>query len=66
MIEEINNPTGKGKFIKYVKTPWVESTSEMLIPVNLDGEPYSSKKIHFEVVPLAIDLVIPKDSPCLM
>ena len=65
VIDEINNPSGNGDFIKYVQTPWVESISEMLIPVNLDGEPYSSKKIRFEVVPLAIDLVIPKDSACL-
>jgi len=65
VIDEINNPSGNGDFIKYVQTPWLESTSELPIPVNLDGEPYSSKKIRFEVVPLAIDLVIPKESPCL-
>jgi lipid kinase YegS len=65
VIDEIKNPTDKGKFVKYVQTPWVVSRSEMLIPVNLDGEPYSSKTIRFEVLPLAIDLVIPKDSPCL-
>ena len=65
VIDEITNPTGKGEFIKYAQTPWVESASEIRIPVNLDGEPYSSKTIRFEVVPLAIDLVIPKDSPCL-
>jgi len=65
VIDEIKNPTDKGKFVKYVQTPWVVSRSEMLIPVNLDGEPYSSKTIRFEVIPSAIDLVIPKDSPCL-
>jgi len=65
VIDEINNPSGNGVFIKYVQTPWLESRSEMPIPVNLDGEPYSSKTIRFEVVPLAIDLVIAKDSPCL-
>jgi len=65
VIDEIAHPNEKGKFIKYVQTPWVVSTSEMTIPVNLDGEPYSSKEIRFEVMPSAIDLVIPKDSPCL-
>ena len=65
VLEEIKNPSVKGEFIKYVQTSWLESESEKIIPVNLDGEPYSSRKIRFEVVPSAIDLIIPKDSPCL-
>ena len=65
VLEEIKNPSVKGEFIKYVQTSWLESESEKIIPVNLDGEPYSSHKIRFEVVPSAIDLIIPKDSPCL-
>jgi len=63
--EEIKNPSVRGKFIKYAQTPWLESESENIIPVNLDGEPFSSHKIRFEVVPSDIDLIIPKDSPCL-
>ncbi len=65
VLEEIKNPSVKGEFIKYVQTSWLESESEKIIPVNLDGEPYSNHKIRFEVVPSAIDLIIPKDSPCL-
>jgi len=65
ILEEIRNPSSEGQFIKYEQTPWLESTSKNVIPVNLDGEPYRSKHIRFEVVPLAIDLVLPKDSPCL-
>ena len=65
VVEEIRNPTVEGCFIKYIQTPWIESESEQVIPVNLDGEPYSSKKIRFEIVPDAIDLIIPKESPCL-
>ena len=65
VLNEIKNPSIKGEFIKYIQTPWLESESKQIIPVNLDGEPYSSRKIRFEVLPLAIDLVIPKDSPCL-
>jgi len=63
--EEIKNPSANGTFIKYVQSSWIESESEHIIPVNLDGEPYSSHKIRFEVVPSAIDLIIPKNSPCL-
>jgi len=65
MLEEINNPSKKGTFIRYAQTPWMESESENPIPINLDGEPYNSRKIRFEVLPLAIDLIIPEDSPCL-
>ena len=65
VVEEIRNPTVEGRFIKYIQTPWIESESKQVIPVNLDGEPYSSKKIRFEIVPDAIDLIIPKESPCL-
>jgi len=65
VLEEIRNPSSKGVFIRYLQTPWIESESAKIIPVNLDGEPYSSHKIRFEVVPDAIDLIIPKESPCL-
>jgi lipid kinase YegS len=65
VLEEIKNPSLSGEFIKYTQTPWLESESENIIPVNLDGEPYRSHKIRFEVVPNAIDLILPKDSPCL-
>jgi lipid kinase YegS len=65
VLDEIKNPTIDGKFIKYIQTPWLESESKQIIPVNLDGEPYSSYKIRFEIVPDAIDLVLPEDSPCL-
>ena len=65
VLEEIKNPSSKGVFIGYLQTPWLESESEKIIPVNLDGEPYSSHKIRFEVLPSAIDLILPKDSPCL-
>ena len=66
VLEEIKNPSPKGSFVKYIQTPWLESTSENIIPVNLDGEPYRSHTIRFEVLPLSIDLVLPKESPCLM
>ena len=63
--EEIKHPSSDGTFIKYIQTPWIESESKEVIPVNLDGEPFRSHKIRFEIVPNAIDLILPKDSPCL-
>ncbi len=65
VTEEIRNPSANGRYIKYFQTPWVESESDEIIPLNLDGEPYRNKKIRFEIVPAAIDLVLPASCPCL-
>jgi len=65
VIEEIRSPSAQGRYIKYFQTPWVETRTEEPAPVNLDGEPYRNHKIHFEVVPGAIDLVLPKYCPCI-
>ncbi len=65
LFNEIKDPTHNGKYIKYFQTPWIECESKQIIPVNLDGEPYENKKIRFESVPSAIDLVLPSDCPCL-
>ena len=65
LIAEIHNPSKSGKYIRYFQTPWIESDSEGIIPVNLDGEPYSNKTIRFEIVPDAIDLVLPDNCPCI-
>ncbi|MEN8214755.1 MAG: lipid kinase YegS, partial [Pseudomonadota bacterium] len=41
------------------------SSAEEIIPLNLDGEPYRNSHIRFEIVPGAIDLVLPDSCPCL-
>ena len=65
LLDEIKFPSPNGRYIKYFQTKWLESESEEIIPVNLDGEPYRNKKIRFEIVPSAIDLVLPVSCPCL-
>ncbi|MEA3302066.1 MAG: lipid kinase YegS, partial [Pseudomonadota bacterium] len=65
VVEEIKNPSPHGRYIKYFQTPWLESSAEEIIPLNLDGEPYRNKKIRFEIVPAAIDLVLPESCPCV-
>jgi len=66
VLSEIVNPSFDGEFVRYSQIPWIVSESKEIIPVNLDGEPYQSHKIRFEVVPLAIDLVLAADCPCLV
>ena len=52
-----------GEYVKRFRVPWVEWESEIEMPINLDGEPISSKKIRFEIVPAAIKLVLPENCP---
>ena len=66
VLSEITNPSFDGEFVRYSQIPWIVSESKEIIPVNLDGEPYQSHKIRFEVVPLAIDLVLETNCPCLV
>jgi len=65
VIEEIRSPRSDGRYIKYFQTPWVETETDDPAPVNLDGEPYRHNKIRFEVIPGAIDLVVPENCPCI-
>ena len=65
LLDEIKKPSVDGKYVKYFKTPWIETESKEIIPVNLDGEPYKNNKIRFEIVPDAIDLVLAQNSPLL-
>jgi lipid kinase YegS len=65
VIEEIRYPSQDGKFVKYFKTPWIEGLSEEYIPINLDGEPYRNNHIRFEIIPSAVNLVLPHKCPLL-
>ena len=65
VLEEIQNPSSKNLYVKYFQTPWLETTSDEIIPVNLDGESYQDKQIRFEIVAGAINLVLPQSCPCL-
>ncbi|MDK9732058.1 lipid kinase YegS [Vibrio sp. B511a] len=65
VIDEINNPSEKGEFVKYTKASWLEIDFPNPLPLNLDGEPYHSRTIRFDVQPKSIRLVVPQDCPCL-
>jgi len=63
VVEELITPDTSGEFVKRFRAPWAEWESGVEMPINLDGEPISSKKIRFEVVPGAIKLVLPDNCP---
>ena len=66
VIQEILNPSSEGKYVKRFRTKWVESWPQQTSSVNLDGEPYNANHIRFDVLPKKIQLVIPKDCPCII
>jgi len=64
VLSEIQTPTPDGEFVKIFQTTWIDRYSgERVAPINLDGEPYLSQKIHFKVVPKALDIVLPHSCP---
>lgn len=66
VISELLNPSLEGKYIKRFQTRWVEATSRGgTDQINLDGEPYFASKIRFEVIPNALNLVLPDNCPCI-
>jgi len=47
------------------RVPWVEVASTEVLTVNLDGEPEAASKHRFELLPGALSLALPDDSPLL-
>ena len=54
-----------GEYISYLQTPWLEVHPEEATPVNLDGEALSFSTVRYEVVPKAIQLILPPDCQLL-
>ncbi|MBV7296317.1 lipid kinase YegS [Enterovibrio paralichthyis] len=65
VIAEINDVGSDGEYVRRIRTPWIEWQSDDVMPINLDGEPISAKKIRFEAIPNAIKLVLPKGCPLI-
>jgi len=65
VIQELMETEVGGHFVKRYRVPWVKWQSEVVMPINLDGEPIRTKNIHFEVLPAAIKLVLPKNCPMI-
>ena len=66
VVKEILDPSITGTYVSRYSAPWLEVTSENEIPINLDGEPFRSKNIRFEVIPESINLVLPENSPVIL
>ncbi|CAM2904497.1 lipid kinase YegS [Vibrio mytili] len=65
VIEEINTPSVDGEFVKHTRSSWLEIDFPNKLPLNLDGEPYRSKNVRFDVMQKSIALVLPPNCPCI-
>ncbi|GAL34378.1 transcription regulator [Vibrio maritimus] len=61
--ELLQQPEFSGTFVKRNQVKTLEWISDSVMPVNLDGEPLTSKHIKFSVLPNAIKLVLPAHCP---
>ncbi len=66
VIQEVRQPSGSGQYVKRFTTSWLESWPDESRFVNLDGEPYKSNHIRFDVLPGEIQCVLPDNCPCLL
>ncbi len=66
VLQEVLNVSENGQYVKRFQTPWLLATPEATRSVNLDGEPYQTDTIRFEVIPKAIQLILPNDCPCIL
>jgi lipid kinase YegS len=64
--ELLQQPEFSGEFVKRNQVKTLEWISDSVMPVNLDGEPLTSKYIKFSVLPNAIKLVLPAHSPVVL
>ncbi|HEY5766531.1 MAG TPA: lipid kinase YegS [Candidatus Udaeobacter sp.] len=62
---ELQHLPSDGEYISYWQTPWLEVHPEEAMPVNLDGEPLSFTAVRYEVVPKAIQLIVPPNCQLL-
>lgn len=65
VIAELIGEDSQGTYVTRSRVPWVEWSSEKIMPINLDGEPIAEYKVRFEAVPGAIKLVVPATCPML-
>jgi lipid kinase YegS len=65
VISELSDQNGNGIYVKRYRVPWAEWSSDEVMPINLDGEPISEKRVRFEAVHEAIKLVVPAGCPMI-
>lgn len=65
-LELANYADTKNKFVHYRQIKSCDIQLTKSLPVNLDGEPYSWDRIHFEVKPKCLSMILPNNDPLLL
>ena len=65
VIAQFKDPSRKGDYVQRFQAKWVESIPYQDRLVNLDGEPYATGTIRYEICEKEVVLVLPKHSPLL-
>ena len=65
IIDELENLTQDGEFVRYLRVPWVEFDSDGAFPLNLDGEPRRYEHFRATLDREALPLVVPENCPLL-
>ncbi|MPY26716.1 lipid kinase YegS [Shewanella sp. YLB-07] len=66
VVDELKDPHVSGEYVNRMQVTEITLTSDTPLPVNLDGEPTFHLTHHIRVLPGAVKLVCPDDSPVLM
>lgn len=66
VVDELSDPALEGDYVRRFQATEVEIQSKGPLPVNLDGEPTSDINHKFSVLPGALKLVLPDDTPILI
>lgn len=65
VVDELIDTSINGEYVSRMQVTNIVLESTQPLPVNLDGEPTSSQKHTISIIPNAIHLVLPDDSPVL-
>ena len=65
VMTEFRNQVVDGAYVHRFQISEAVATSEKIMPLNLDGEPYKSDRIAFRVLPGVIKMVLFENCPCL-
>jgi len=62
-LQRFDDPANR--FVHYRQRSSLDIEVDSELPINLDGEPYRWDRIHFEVRPRALRVVLPEDCPLI-
>lgn len=66
MIGELERLDPNGRLVRYYQVPWLELECDEAMPINLDGEMQEYDHISMQVLPLALDVTLPKHCKLLV